>query len=131
MRGVRSCRKLEAACRDLIPYLWLTGWQQPGHNTLWRFYKDHRQAMWILFRRTVGTAVNMELVDLTVQAVDGTRVLANASLYRTYDAQGLGRLLERLEKAIADLELRTRQGRMPRRSICLGNWPTNRHCGAD
>ena len=25
--GVRSCRKLEAACRDQIPYLWLTGWQ--------------------------------------------------------------------------------------------------------
>ena len=39
MTGVRSCRKLEAACRDQIPYLWLTGWQHPDHNTLWRFYK--------------------------------------------------------------------------------------------
>ena len=35
MTGVRSCRKLEAACRDQIPYLWLTGWQHPDHNTLW------------------------------------------------------------------------------------------------
>ena len=26
MTGVRSSRKLEAACRDQIPYLWLTGW---------------------------------------------------------------------------------------------------------
>ena len=34
--NVRSCRKLEAACRDQIPYLWLTGWQHPDHNTLWR-----------------------------------------------------------------------------------------------
>ena len=42
MTGVRSCRKLEAACRDQIPYLWLTGWQQPDHNTLWRFYKEHQ-----------------------------------------------------------------------------------------
>ncbi len=25
MTGVRSSRKLEAACRDQIPYLWLTG----------------------------------------------------------------------------------------------------------
>ena len=24
MTGVRSCRKLEAACRDQIPYLWQT-----------------------------------------------------------------------------------------------------------
>ena len=39
MTGVRSCRKLEVACRDQIPYLWLTGWQHPDHNALWRFYK--------------------------------------------------------------------------------------------
>ena len=32
MTGVRSCRKLEAACRDQISYLWLTGWQHPDHN---------------------------------------------------------------------------------------------------
>ena len=110
MTGVRSCRKLEAACRDQIPYLWLTGWQHPDHNTLWRFYRDHRQPMRSLFRRTVRTAVKMELVDLAVQAVDGTRVLANASLYRTHDAQEMERLLNRLEKAIADLEAQNEAG---------------------
>ena len=66
MTGVRSCRKLEAACRDQISYLWLTGWQRPDHNTLWRFYKGHRQAMRKLFERTVRTAVAMKLVDLSV-----------------------------------------------------------------
>ena len=79
MTGVRSCCKLEAACRDQIPYLWLTGWQHPDHNTLWRFYKEHRQAMRSLFKRTVRTAVAMQLVDLAVQAVDGTKVAANAT----------------------------------------------------
>ena len=110
MTGVRSCRKLEAACRDQIPYLWLTGWQYPDHNTLWRFYKGHRRAMRKLFERTVRTAVAMELVDLAVQAVDGTKVVANASVNRSYDAAGLGRLLERLEKAIADLEAQNEAG---------------------
>ena len=42
MTRTRSTRKLEAACRDQIPYLWLTGWQHPDHNTLWRFYKGNR-----------------------------------------------------------------------------------------
>ena len=42
MTGVGSSRKLEVACRDQIPYLWLTGWQHPDHNALWRFYKGHR-----------------------------------------------------------------------------------------
>ena len=95
MTGMRSCRKLEAACRDQIPYLWLTGWQHPDHNTLWRFYKAHRQAhrqaMRELFKRTVRTAVAMELVDLAVQAVDGSKVAANATRDRTYDAERGGR----------------------------------------
>ena len=96
LRHARSCRKLEAACRDQIPYLWLTGWQHPDHNTLWRFYRGHRQAMRKLFERTVRTAVTMKLVDLAVQAVEGTKVVANASLNRSYDAEGLRGLLERL-----------------------------------
>ena len=110
MTGVRSCRKLEAACRNQIPYLWLTGWQHPDHNTLWRFYKEHRQSMRKLFERTVRTAVAMKLVDLAVQAVDGTKVVANASVNRSYDAAGLRGLLARLEKAIADLEAQNEAG---------------------
>ena len=110
MTGVRSSRKLEMACRDQIPYLWLTGWQHPDHNTLWRFYKDHRQAMRSLFKRTVRTAVAMELVDLAVQAVDGTKMVASAAGDRTYDADKLGRLLERVEKAILDLEAQNEAG---------------------
>ena len=73
MTGVRSCRKLEAACRDQIPYLWLTGWQHPDHNTLWRFYKEHRQSMRKLFERTVRTAVTMKLVDLAVRRLTELR----------------------------------------------------------
>ena len=110
MTNVRSCRKLEAACRDQIPYLWLTGWQHPDHNTLWRFYRDHRQAMRSLFKRTVRTAVTMKLVDLAIQAVDGTKMGANASDGRTYDAEQLRRILDRVERAISDLEAQNEGG---------------------
>ena len=63
-----------------------------------------------LFERTVRTAVTMKLVDLAVQAVDGTQVVANASLNRSYDAEGLRGLLERLESAITDLEAQNEAG---------------------
>ena len=63
-----------------------------------------------LFERTVRTAVTMKLVDLAVQAVDGTKVVANASLNRSYDAEGLRGLLERLESAITDLEAQNEAG---------------------
>jgi transposase len=115
MTGVRSCRKLEAACREQLPYLWLTGSQRPDHNTLWRFYQAHRQGMRALLKRTVRTAVRIGLVDLALQAVDGTKVLANAAKDRTYTAEGLKKLLVRTEQAIDDLEAqnRTSEGPLP------------------
>ena len=113
MTGVRSTRKLEAACRDQAPYWWLTGRQQPDHNTLWRFYEENRDGLRHLLRRTVRTAVMAGLVDLAVQAVDGTKVAGNAAKDRTYDEAGLQRLLERTEAAIADLEAQNKSGDEP------------------
>ena len=52
----------------------------------------------------------MKLVDLAVQAVDGTKVVANASLNRSYDAEGLRGLLDRVERAIGDLEAQNEAG---------------------
>jgi transposase len=113
MEGVRSSRKLEKACRDQVPYLWLTGWQRPDHNTLWRFYQGHRQAMRALLKRTVRVAVAAGLVDLAVQAVDGTRIAGSAARERTLDAAGLAALLVRTEAAITDLEAQNTGGEDP------------------
>jgi transposase len=113
MTGIRSSRKLEAACRDQVPYLWLTAWQHPDHNTLWRFYQAHREAMRKLLKHTVATALELRLVDLAVQALDGTKIAANAAGDRTYDSAGLHRLLERTEVAIAELEAQNEGGDDP------------------
>lgn len=113
MTKVRSARQLEGACRDQLPYLWLTGWQRPDHNTLWRFYREHRDPMRGLFTRTVQTAVQVGLVDLAVQAIDGTKVAGNAAKDRTYDREGLQRLRERTDAAIRALEAENAQGTDP------------------
>lgn len=57
-----------------------------------------------LFKRTVRVAVSMGLVDLAMQAIDGSKVAGNAARDRTLDAKGLGRLLERTERLIEQLE---------------------------
>jgi len=113
MTSTRSSRKLEAVCRDQMPYLWLTGWQHPDHNTLWRFYKEHRAEMRHLFKLTVRTAVSMDLVDMAVQAVDGTKIQANAARERTYDAKGLQQLLKRTDMVIHKLEKQNETGDDP------------------
>jgi transposase len=104
MTSTRTSRKLEAACRDQIPFLWLTGWQHPDHNSIWRFYKAHRQEMRQIFKLTIKTALKMDLIDLAVQAIDGSKIAANAARDRTYDREGLQELLARTEKRIEELE---------------------------
>ena len=121
MTGVRSSRKLEGACRDQIPYLWLTGWQRPDHNTLWRFYQAHRSNLRVLLRQTVRTAVRLDLVDWAVQAVDGTKVAGNAATSRVYDRAGLEQLMERTDRAILDLEAQNEGVTTHLRPICPRN----------
>jgi|TARA_B100001971_G_C18217326_1_gene554748 transposase len=104
MDGVRSTRKLERACREQLPYAWLSCMQRPDHNTLWRFYKAHRHRMRSLLSLSVRMAVEMDLVDLAFQAVDGTKVQAMASRDRMLDEAGLERLLHRLDEAIEEME---------------------------
>ena len=113
MTGLRSARRLETACREQLALQWLSGYQQPDHNTLWRFYQQHRNQLRGLLRHTVQIAARLGLVDWALQAVDGTKVAGSASSSRTYDAQQLERLLERTERAIADLEAQNEAGDEP------------------
>ena len=104
MQGERSTRAIERLCRTQIPARWLTANQCPDHNTLWRFYAEHRDAMRQLLTETVRTAVQCDLVELAVLAVDGTKLVANAAVERSLSEAQLTAVLARLDDAIATLE---------------------------
>jgi len=74
MTRVRSSRKIELACAENVPFMWLTGMQRPDHSTLSRFYKKNRSCMRALFKKTVRLAIELGLVDFAVQAIDGTKI---------------------------------------------------------
>ena len=104
MTGLRSSRKLEAACREQLPYLWLAGGQQPDHNTLWRFYQAHRAGMRSLLRKTIEAAEDLDLIDWDLQAADGTKIQGDASNRLTFNEEQLQRLEERSLREIEQLE---------------------------
>lgn len=66
-----------------------------------------------LLKYTVATAIESGLVDLAVQSLDGTKVAANAAGDRTYDSDGLKRLLDRADAAISELEAQNERGDDP------------------
>lgn len=103
MTRVRSSRKLERACAENIPFMWLTGVQRPDHVTLWRFYKQNRKAMRQLLKRTVRLAMEVGLVDFALQAIDGSRI-AVSSLDSLKGRAALEKLLAQVEAEITVME---------------------------
>lgn len=103
MSRVRSTHRIERACHENIPFMWLSGQLKPDHVTLSRFYKANRRAMRPLFKRTVRLAIEVDLVDFSLQAVDGTKV-AGVSRESLKSREQIGRLLQAAEEQIAAME---------------------------
>lgn len=104
LRKIRSTRAMESACREEMGFVWLTGNHQPDHNALWRFWHEHRAGIRQLFRQSVRVALELKLVGLVVQALDGTKIAATSSGRGGFDRAHLEKLLARLDEQIGEHE---------------------------
>lgn len=104
MRRVRSTRALERACREEMGFVWLSGNHRPDHNALWRFWNAHREGVRKLFTQSVKVAVDLQLVGMVVQALDGTKITAACSGRGGFDQAHLEKLLARLDAQIDQRE---------------------------
>src|SRR5579864_8868741 len=78
--GTRSSRRIEAACRTDAAFRYLTGGAVPDHATIARFIVDQEGAMEPLFVTGLRLLDLAGLVDLSLVAIDGTKMAADASL---------------------------------------------------
>lgn len=97
---IKSSRELERACRNEMPLIWLSGMNYPDHNTLWRFFRNNRSSVKMVFKQTVQLAVKNDMVGFALQAVDGTKVLADASKRRSFHRGDIKRLLSCLDEVL-------------------------------
>jgi transposase len=105
LQRIRSTRKLEAACREHLSLLWLTGLIQPDHNSLWRFWRANQKPLRAVFKQTVQVAVRTGCVGLVVQALDGTKLAAAASSHTGWTQEHMAKLLAALDEALVASEL--------------------------
>jgi transposase len=80
--------------------MWLTGMNNPDHNTLWRFFSDNKPAIKELFKRSVQVAIKNDLVGMVYHAIDGTKVGADASRYKGLNKEEMKLLLHRLDEYV-------------------------------
>ena len=125
-RGLRSSRQIEAACQTDAAFKVICGGLEPDHATISRFVASRQQALGALFAEGLRLCFEAGLADLSVVALDGTKVAADASLAKNRDrewierevcklialtGEGANRRAGRRERAGAAPE---RRGRAPR-----------------
>jgi transposase len=84
--GMRSSRRIEDACRTDAAFRVICGGLVPDHATIARFVCDQEQALAGLFVSGLRLCAQAGLVDLSVVALDGTKMAADAALDRNRDA---------------------------------------------
>jgi len=77
-----SSRKIESCTKENIHFMWLSGMQQPDHNTINRFRSDRlKEVLKNIFAQTVHLLSISGHLSLKEVYTDGTKIEANANRY--------------------------------------------------
>ena len=102
MHKIRSTRELERACANDLGMLWLTGMLKPDHISIWRFFHDNKPLLKDVFRHSVRVASGLGLTSLLVNAIDGTKIVADVKQKRALHRDDLEKLLLQLSDEAFD-----------------------------
>jgi transposase len=91
--GVRSSRRIEAACEHDAAFRIITGNQHPDHDTIAAFRIRHRDHLAGLFVGVLQLCREVGLVRVGGIAIDGTKMRANASGAANRTAAGIEKAL--------------------------------------
>ena len=88
--GVTSSRAIEKATYDNVVFRYLAADQHPDHDTIASFRQEHLEALAGLFVQGLRLCSKAGLIQLGSIAIDGTKMLANASTRHSVSHQKLG-----------------------------------------
>jgi transposase len=98
--GIRSSRQIERACRGDVAFKVITALEIPDHSTIAEFRRRHQDRLGELFVDVLALCAEAGLITLGEVAIDGTKMLANASLDRNRRYESIvEEILEQAEQA--------------------------------
>lgn len=101
--GVRSSRKIAAACERNLAFRAIVNDDRPDFRTISDFRKIHRMAFKPLFLEVLRLAGELGLVKLGNLSTDGTKMKANASRHKAMSYGHMQKSIARLKAEIEQL----------------------------
>lgn len=102
--NIYSSRKMEAAVKENIHLMWLSGMNRPDHNTLNRFRGDRlKEVLKDIFVQVVHLLAEQGLLSLKELYVDGTKIEANANRYSFVWGNAIKSNTEKMKKQLDEL----------------------------
>jgi len=102
--NVYSSRKLAAACKENIHFMWLSTMSYPDHNTINRFRGVRlKNALRSVFEDVVKLLAEEELLSIEEINTDGTKIEANANKYTFVWKKSIQTNKEKMQKQLAEI----------------------------
>jgi transposase len=109
--GNFSSRRIEQSTYDSVPVRLLTADTHPDHDTLCTFRRENQALLSESFVKILQLAQQLKVLQvgqITV-AVDGTKILANASKHSAVSYERAGQMIEQLELEVKQLLAKAEQ----------------------
>ncbi|MDP2832770.1 MAG: transposase [Pseudomonadota bacterium] len=98
-RGIISSRKIEAACRENVLFIAVSGDSQPNFTTLAAFVSEMGELTAKLFAQVLTLCDRQGLIGREMFAIDGVKLPSNASKAKSGTRADFERQAEKMEKA--------------------------------
>jgi len=96
--GIRSGRKIAAACESDVAFMYLSSMYKPDFRTINDFRKDNIELVEQLFVEIIKLCVGMNMINIGTLVIDSTNLRANASNRRTKTKEQYEQWLSNIEK---------------------------------
>jgi transposase len=109
--GIFSSRRIEQATHDSVPVRLICGDTHPDHDTICTFRRENQALIQESFVRVLELAQALKFLQvgqITV-AVDGTKVLANASKHAAVSYEHAGKTMQQLDGEVEALLAKAEQ----------------------
>ena len=99
-----SSRKLAEACRERVPFMWLSSMSKPDHNTINRFRGVRlKHALRAVFEEVVKYLADEGLLSIEEVYTDGTKIEASANKYTFVWKKAIQTNKAKMQKQLAEI----------------------------